>query len=519
MRKMFFLAALGLSAMVQAVELDYYKTLIDEQADATKGQTQLYALEYSTDGSLYLLSSYQTASAEEVGMNFNGSTYQGATASKWGSRAGDMKYSNLRNSFLAKIDANGDLLWARADTTGDYDLANTAVAATADGGVIYADKFRTRKGVYMGFINVYDKNGNVVGSNNMSFTNYDSIVVDGKKVFRKEAFSWAGVALSEDSFVYVAGAQADTLLPVWNDSIFPRKAWNTKGAMSSNCNTVILKYKAQYNQFHDLDYVGAVINSDELVYDRPLGLHYENGKLYVAGTYSNGTETGIYAARYDKNLNREYIQYHPVNGSLQFQQTKFEDGKIYVCGGLAKGSITVGDKTLATNGNFNHGLVYVMSMADGSVVDAAVYSAANNALNITIAAFVSNDGVVAYNYEFGSLRALHYDKNMNLVSTDTLATGGGSSNVSVVGRSADGKKTAVGLRARTTADFNLLGETMNFADKTNWYSVLAVLNTAGQKEDTGVENVQGENVQCTKFIKNGQLYIRYNGRTYNVLGF
>jgi len=36
---------------------------------------------------------------------------------------------------------------------------------------------------------------------------------------------------------------------------------------------------------------------------------------------------------------------------------------------------------------------------------------------------------------------------------------------------------------------------------------------------TGVENVQGDNVQCTKFVKDGQLYIRYNGRTYNVLGF
>ena len=521
MRKMFFLAALGLSAMVQAVELDYYKTLIDEQADATKGQTQLYTLDYCADGSLLLLSSYQTASADEVGMTFDGKTYQGATASKWGAREGDMKFTNMRNSFLAKIDANGDLLWAKPDTTGDYDLANTAVAATADGGVIYADKFRTRKGVYMGFINLYDKNGNVVASNNMSFTNYDSIVVDGKKVKRKEAFSWAGVAIDEDSFVYVAGAQADTLLPVWNDSIAPRKAWNTKGSMSSNCNTVILKYKAQYNQFNDLDYVGAVINSDELVYDRPTGLHYENGKLYVAGTYKNATETGIYAARYDKDLNREYIQYHPVTGSLQFQQTKFADGKIFVCGGLSKGSITVGDKTLATNGNFNHGLIYVMSMEDGSLVNAALRSAANNALNITVAAYPVKDGYVAYNHETlnGISTALNYDKDMNLVSADTLATGGGSSNVSVVGRSADGKKTAVGLRARTTADFNLLGETMNFADKTNWYSVLAVLNTAGQKEDTGVENVQGDNVPCTKFIKNGQLYIRYNGRTYNVLGF
>lgn len=521
MKKIFFLAALGLSVMSQAATPEFMKTLIDEQADATKGQTQLYSLEYAADGSLYLLSSFQTASAEEVGMTFNGKTYQGATASKWGSRTGDMKYPNMRNSFLAKIDANGDLLWARADTTGDYDLANTAVAATADGGVIYADKFRTRKGVYMGFINVYDKNGNVVGSNNMSFTNYDSIVVDGKKVFRKEAFSWSGVALSEDSFVYVAGLQADTLLPVWNDSIFPRKAWNTKGSMSSNCNTVLLKYKAKFNQFQDLDYVGAVINSDELVYDRPLGLHYENGKLYVAGTYSNGTETGIYAARYDKNLTREYIQYHPISGSLQFQQTKFEDGKIFVCGGLSKGSITIGEKTLATTGNFNHGLIYVMKMEDGSVVDAAVRSAANNALNITVAAYPTKDGYVAYNHETlnGISMALNYDKDMTLVSSDTLATGGGSSTVSVVGRSADGDHTAVGLRARTTADFNVLGNTMNFADKTNWYSVLAVLNTVGQKTPTGFETVQQEaNGKAVKFIQNGQLYIMYEGKMYDVRG-
>ena len=35
---------------------------------------------------------------------------------------------------------------------------------------------------------------------------------------------------------------------------------------------------------------------------------------------------------------------------------------------------------------------------------------------------------------------------------------------------------------------------------------------------TGVENVQGDNVQCTKVLINGQLYIMYNGTMYNVQG-
>lgn len=524
MKKIFFFAALliGAQSFAQNYEAGYLKTLVDEQANPTQGQSQLYNLEYYSDGSLLLHSSYQTASADETGLVFGENAYKGATASKWGSRDGDIKLTNMRNSFLAKIDANGELLWARPDTTGDYDLSNTAVFATKDGGAIYADKFRTRKGVYMGFINLLDKNGNVVASNNMSFTNYDSILVDGKLVKRKDAFNWAGAALSEDGYLYVAGAQADTLLPVWNDSIAPRKAWNTKGSLSSNCNTVILKYKPEYNQFQDLTYVGAVINSDDLVYDRPVGFHYEGGKLYVAGTYSNGTETGIFAARYDKDLKREYIQYHPIKGALQFQQTKFEDGKIFVCGGFGKnGTITIGEKTITSSTTAaNSGLVYVMSMEDGSVLDATVRVPENNALNITVAAFPTKDGYVAYNHETlnGLQIALHYDSNLNLVSTDTLGQGGGSSNISCVGRSADGKHTALGLRARTTADYTVLGETFNFADKTNWYSVIATLNE--KEETTAIETTPSNSTsRGEKILRNGQLIIRHNGREYNVLGF
>lgn len=480
MRKIFFLAALGLSLMAQAVELDYYKTLVDEQADASKGTTQLYNLEYAADGSLYLLSSYQTTSAEEAGLHFDGKTYKGATAAKWGSKAGEQKYTNMRNSFLAKLDAEGNLLWAKADTTGDYDLAGTAVMVTAEGGVIYADKFRTRKGNYMSFINMYDKDGQLLGSNNIALTK-DTLVINGKKVARNDAFAWAALAQDAEGYVYLAGYQADTLLPVWNDSIAPRKAWNYSGSKSDNCNTVILKYKPQPGQWPDLAYVGAVINSDELVYDRPLGMHYENGKLYVAGAYKkDANESGIYAACYNTNLEREFIEYHPISATLQFQQTKFENGKIFVCGGAAKGSVTVGEKTIATTGNSNHGLVYIINQADGKALDFDVHAAANSALNITVAAYPTKDGYVAYNHETlnGIQIAFTYDKNMTLVKADTIGQGGGSSTVSVVGRCAAGDHTAVGLRARTTGDYQMFDEEFKATDYaiTNWYSIFAVLN-------------------------------------------
>lgn len=484
MRKFFFLAALGLSMMAQAVELNYYKTLVDEQAKATAGTTQLYNLEYAADGSLYVLSSYQTASADEVGMVFEGKTYQGASTSKWGNKAGEQKYTNMRNSFLAKLDAEGNLLWAKADTTGDYDLAGTAVMVTAEGGVIYADKFRGRKGNYMSFINIYDKDGQLLGSNNMALTK-DSIMVNGKKVARNDAFAWAALAQDAEGYVYLTGYQADTLLPVWNESIAPRKAWNYSGSKSDNCNTVILKYKPQPGQWPDLAYVGAVINSDDLASDRPLGMHYENGKLYVAGTYKkDANESGIYAACYNTNLEREFIEYHPIAAALQFQQTKFEDGKIFVCGGAAKGSVTVGEKTIATSGTANHGLVYIINQADGKALDFDVHAAANSALNITVAAYPTKDGYVAYNHETlnGIQIAFNYDKNMNLVKADTIGQGGGSSTINVVGRSILRDHTVLGLRARTSGDYYLLDkDTLNFADKTNWYCVLAELNTESEQ--------------------------------------
>lgn len=522
MKKILLFAALGLSVMAHAVELDYYKTLVDIQADPSKGTVQLYNYEYAADGSLYGLAMYQTASSAETGLQFAGNDYKGATATKWGSNAGELKVTNMRNSFLYKLNKDGDLLWAKADTTGDYDLAYSAINSTPFGGVIYADKFRTRKGVYMGYINVYDNAGNLLGSNSMSFTTYDSIVVDGKKIKRKEAFSWAGVEMDQDSFVYVAGLQGDTLLPVWNDSITPRKAWNTKGSLSSNCNTVILKYKLQPDQWPDLQYVGSVINNDALTYDRPTGLYYEDGKLYIAGTYGTDEESGIFAACYNAaTLAREYVVYHPITGSLQFQQTKFEDGKIFVCGGLSKGSITVGAKTVATAGNNNNGFVFVMNQANGQALDADVHAAKNNALNITVAAYPTKDGFVAYNHETlnGINSALNYDKNMNLVSIDTIATGGGSSTINCVGRSADGNQTAVGLRAKTNKDFNVLGNILKPAD-TNWYCVLATLNTKGQIP-TGIENtnISNETVKAVKVIKNGQLFIIRDGKTYNILGF
>ena len=508
MRKIFFFAALGLSMMAGAIEMDYYKTLIDEQGDKTKGATQLYSLEFAADGSLYAMSMFQTDSMDgNVGLHFDGEVYEGGNPRKWGSREGDLKLNNYRNLFFTRIASNGDVLWAKADTTMDYDLATSAMAVTNEGGIIIADRMRSRKNRFMSFINMYDQNGQMVASNNITTNSME----DAKW---SDSYAWAGIA-QDDEYVYLAGYQADTLYPTWDKEIPMRpNAWDGKSnSKSNNCNTLIIRYRPNYSK-QELTYDTAVINNDELVYDKPLGIHYENGKLYIAGAYGKTDESGLYAACYNTNLEREFIQYHPISGSLQFQQTKFEDGKIYVCGGIAKnGSITIGEKTITVgSANANNGFVYVMNQADGAALDAAVK---DDAFGITVAAFPLENGTIAYYYgPMGTCLALHYDNAMALVSADTIATGGGASTVVCAARNA--QQTAVGLRASAKNPFEVVGTSLQ-PENTNWYSIVAVLNTEGQKPE-GFEQVLQDKRETVKFILNGHLYIKHRDRIYDVLG-
>lgn len=509
MKKLFFVAALGLSVMAQAAELDYYKTLIDVQADASKAASQLYNLEYYADGSLLALVGYQTATQEETGLLFNGQAYTGATASRF-------SLANTMNALLAKLDAEGNTIWAVPDTTYYFDMSGSASATTADGGAIFAQKMKNKKGRFMTYLNVHDNTSFVTHSTLLSSSYYktESMTDDPN-----DSYAWAGVAEDENGYIYLAGYQADTIFPTFQDTIPMRpNAWNGKsGTKSTNCNSVILKFQKNNS---NLQFVGATDYVADLAYDRPVGLHYENGKLYLAGTYKKGTESGLYAACYTTDLQPEYIRKHVVTGSLQFQQTKFEDGKIFVCGGLAKnGSITIGNKVIpASTTAANSGMVYIMDMATGAALDAAVHVPAADPLNITVAAFPTDSGFVAYNHETlnGLQVALHYDMNLDLLYTDTIATGGGSSNVSVVGRTADRSKTAIGLRARSTAPYYLLDEEPMQFESTNWYSLIAVFNEEGQQQ--GIEGIRSNEKETVKFILNGHLFIKHRDRIYDVLG-
>ena len=513
MRKILLIASVFATlsiSTVYAVGVDYYQTLITQQQSGAAGQSHVFGMDYYADGSLLVLANYQTdTTAGDGELQFAGRTYGAALGNRKGNGGSRYKLKNYRNAFFAKLDNEGDVLWAVVDSTFDYDVSASAITATENGGAIFAEKGKDAEGRYWTYINLYSNTGQFVdGGYVLADYEQKSFMTQAPK----DSYSWTGLVQDTEGNSYLAGYQAGDLIPRANkDTVHARtQEWNGDGSQKSKyANTVILKYDK--NMF----FVGATNYIEGLVYDRPSGIHYEAGKLYVAGVFNNKTDSGFYAARYNTNLELETIQYYPVTGSIHLLQTKFVDGKIYICGGLGKnGSITIGDKTITTGeANNNNGLVFVINQADGQALAAAVK---NDVFGLTIAAYPEENGVVAYYYgPMGKNMEIHYDADMNLVKLDTIATGGGLSIITCVARNADGSQTAVGLRANRSSELDLLGIKMQPAN-TNWYSVVVTLSESGKQ---GVETVPVESGKAVKFLENGQLYIRYNGKVYSILGY
>ena len=53
---------------------------------------------------------------------------------------------------------------------------------------------------------------------------------------------------------------------------------------------------------------------------------------------------------------------------------------------------------------------------------------------------------------------------------------------------------------------------------TGWFIIPISEEAIVAKDATAVENIESENGKVVKFIENGMLYIRHNGKVYNVLG-
>jgi hypothetical protein len=73
-------------------------------------------------------------------------------------------------------------------------------------------------------VNVHDQTSYVTASNNIT-ASYEKTATMTKDP--NDSYAWAGLAQDEAKNVYLAGYQADTLYPTWQDTIAMRpNNWN-----------------------------------------------------------------------------------------------------------------------------------------------------------------------------------------------------------------------------------------------------------------------------------------------------
>lgn len=91
---------------------------------------------------------------------------------------------------------------------------------------------------------------------------------------------------------------------------------------------------------------------------------------------------------------------------------------------------------------------------------------------------------------------------------------------------ADNPTVYVGVYAIAPGEYSIKYNFYSFATEDDWYNEspkggnaeLVLKAKVVKKSTTGVENVQSDKVQCTKEIRNGQMYILRNGEKYSAAG-
>ena len=111
-----------------------------------------------------------------------------------------------------------------------------------------------------------------------------------------------------------------------------------------------------------------------------------------------------------------------------------------------------------------------------------------------------------------------FDKELNYLGSDTIATGGGMS--VLIGANSKDDRLYLSLRARNTGDYAVGTDTYNRSVYNSWYSVIGQwqLDEIESATPSAIEPVSMTENKADKIILNGQMYIRRSGILYDMTG-
>lgn len=547
MRKIFTILAVVCAVFVQAQNYDWLTTLA--ATETTKAQTNIQYAAYYADSSALVFGNYGSLQATDAGV-LGGEEYSGA---EYGTGSGYNK-----NFILAKLDKNGEVLWAVHSEDGDVNDSQSAVTLTADGGAVMALKFRhsdrnKQEGVMSLLYKIVDaagatfsreleypsewvnqpvlvrvnKDGNVTVVKDLWVSTEQA--AQGEKSLTTDAFTFAGAVEDAEGNIYIAGSQSLDM-KIDNVTISARPQPNWDGTTTdARYNGFVIKLTAA------LGYVAHITSEGTIQNDKPFCVAYGNGKLYFSGlakaeeesaSMSLGgksaevKELSVVNASLNTDLTVNWltatpiVRYNNKQGNLLYQSLLSHDGRtLYLTGGM-QGAVELNGKTIHSGGeedsNMNDGYIYAYNTADGKLANAAVIG--SKTLNLNHGVVDLGDSLYVYNYFFGDIRQVTYDLQFNQGDVHSIATGGGSS--TLVYTAACNGQILLAMRSKGGADFNVLGTTVNIPGL--WFNTLVAYHVAyNPPSATAVVTLTGS---CRKQLRDGQIVIIHNGHIYNALG-
>lgn len=546
MKRIFTFLIITGALCAQAQTFDWLTTL--SATETSKAQTNIQYVAYYADSSLLVFGNYGSLYATDFGV-LGEEQYPGAD---YGTASGYNK-----NFLLAKLGKNGDVLWAVHSEDGDVNDSQSAVTPTADGGAVMALKFRhsernrqngvtsllykivdaagetfSRELEYPGvwtnqpvLVRV-DKDGNVTAVKDM-WVSFEPAAQS--EDLTSDAFTFSAAVEDKNGNIYIAGSQSlDMRIDDVTITARPQPEWDGT-TTNGRYNGFVIKLDA------NLAYLDHITSEGSLVYDKPSCVEYRRGKLYFSGlakaeeesaTLSLGDksvevkELSVVNACLNTDLTVNWLSVTPIvrynnkQALMHKQWLLSHDGNtLYLTGGL-QGAVELGEQTIHSGGeensNMNDGYVLAYNTADGSLDNAAVFG--STTLNLNQGAVDLGDSLYVYNYQFGDIRQVAYDKQLKLGSIRSLATGGGMS--TVVYTAARNGQIMLALRSKGGTDFTVLDETVNIPGL--WFNTLVAFHV-DYNPPSAVADITLP-ATCTKQLRDGQLIILRDNHIYNALG-
>jgi hypothetical protein len=208
------------------------------------------------------------------------------------------------------------------------------------------------------------------------------------------------------------------------------------------------------------------------------------------------------------------VRYNNKQGIMLYQSLLSHDGNtLYLTGGL-QGAIVMNGDTIHSGGEqnstLNDGYVFAYNTADGSLDNAAIFG--STTLNLNHGAVDLGDSLYVYNYQFGNISQVAYDKQLKLGSICSLATGGGSS--MLVYTAAQNGQILLALRSKGGTDFTVFDETVNIPGL--WFNTLVAFHVDYNPPSDVADVILPAG--CTKTLRDGQILIIRDNHIYNALG-